>query len=141
MNRLLFLKSIAPFRHLSFDELLALDKVIVKAEYLQGETIIAEGTCGTDLYLIYSGTVAIKQPSAQHGQHPDLTAGQYFSEIALFDTVPSSITAAAKTDCVLFMLNKDQFRSLALKSPDMLFEFCKVLGHRALQTPQPGAAG
>ncbi len=128
MNRLLFLKNTDFFKHLAFDELLALDKVLIKNEYFKGETVIAEGECGNELYLIYKGRIAVQEPAA--GKEHTLSEGNYFAEQALFDMMPSAFSAIAETDCVLFALTKDRFRSFALKCPDMLFEFCKVLGRR-----------
>ena len=133
MSRLTFLHSVRLFAETSFDDLVAVDHALVSRAYLAGEPIIREGEAGDRLCIIYSGKVAVTKAG-----HPlaELAAGDFFGEMALFDTGPRSATVTAIDDVEVLVLERDRFNSLVRQRPTVLMEVCSTLVRRLRQAEQ-----
>ncbi|WP_051039694.1 cyclic nucleotide-binding domain-containing protein [Synechococcus sp. PCC 7336] len=135
MNRLLLLKNVPLFKNLSLDELLLIDKSLEQTQALAGETIFAEGDWGTHLYIIADGSVqSIKDIGGIPREIEQLTQGQYFGEVALFDDAPRWNGAIAIADCTLLKLGKSRFLSLIAQRPHIILEICRFLSQRLRET-------
>ncbi len=137
MSRLLFLKRIALFHDLSLDDLLALDAVLRRNDYLTEETIFEEGTIGEDFFLINSGEVSVR--AGQAGALREvarLKEGDFFGEMALFDDEPRSATCVAATPCTLLVLDRSHFYSLIEQLPQLGVAICRTLSQRLRRTQQ-----
>ncbi|MGF1542059.1 MAG: cyclic nucleotide-binding domain-containing protein [Pleurocapsa sp.] len=135
MNRLLLLKNVPLFKNLSLDELFPIDKALEQKQVLAGETIYTEGSWGRHLYIIAQGKVKIvKQLDEEQQEIKQLTAGQYFGEIALFDDAPRWDGAIALEDCILLELEKKRFISLIAQRPHIILEICRFLSQRLRET-------
>jgi HEAT repeat protein len=131
MNRVLFLKKISLFQYLSLDQLLTIDEILDQKEFLSGETIFAQGSLGSNFYIIYRGTVVIRRKFEQEEQElAQLSAGEFFGEMSLFDDAPRSATAVAATDCTLLAVDRSHFHSLIDQRPEIALEMCRVLSLR-----------
>ncbi|HEU0217431.1 MAG TPA: cyclic nucleotide-binding domain-containing protein [Stellaceae bacterium] len=133
MSRLAFLHSVRLFAETSFDDLVAVDHALVSRAYLPGEPIIREGEAGDRLCIIYSGKVAVTK--AGHVL-AELTAGDFFGEMALFDAGPRSATVTALDDVEVLVLERDRFNSLVRQRPTVLMEVCSTLVRRLRQAEQ-----
>lgn len=135
MNRLLILKDVALFQNLSLDELLLIDEALVPQQFIASETIFEEGSWGSHLYIIASGTVQIvKTVDDEQREIKQLVTGNYFGEIALFDDAPRWNGAIAKTDCMLLKLEKQRFISLTTQRPHILLEICRFMSQQLRET-------
>lgn len=135
MNRLLLLRNLALFKNLTLDELFSIDKTLEQKQVLAGETIYTEGSWGWHLYIIAAGKVQIvKELDGEPQEIEQLTAGQYFGEIALFDDAPRWDGAIALEDTVLFCLEKKCFISLISQRPHIILEICRFLSKRLRET-------
>lgn len=135
MNRLLILKDVALFQNLSLDELLLIDDAIVPQQLMASEIIFEEGSWGSHLYIIASGTVQIvKNVDDEQREIKQLTTGNYFGEIALFDDAPRWNGAIAKDDCMLLKLEKQRFISLTTQRPHILLEICRFMSQQLRET-------
>ncbi|NET30601.1 MAG: cyclic nucleotide-binding domain-containing protein [Cyanothece sp. SIO1E1] len=135
MNRLLLLKNVAIFKNLSLDELLLIDKSLEQTQVLAGETIFTEGDWGAHLYIIADGTVQLlKNIDGAPRELNQLTQGQYFGEVALFDDAPRWDGAVALEDCTLLKLEKNRFLSLITQRPHIILEICRFLSQRLRET-------
>ncbi len=135
MNRLLLLKRVALFKNLSLDELLLIDKSLEQTQMLAGAEIYAEGDWGTHLYIIADGTIQLmKAIDSTPRELKQLTPGQYFGEVALFDEAPRWDGAVALTDCTLLKLEKNRFLSLVTQRPHIVLEMCRFLSKRLRET-------
>ncbi|MDJ0635302.1 MAG: cyclic nucleotide-binding domain-containing protein [Xenococcaceae cyanobacterium MO_188.B29] len=135
MNRLLLLKNVALFKNLSLDELFLIDKALEQQQVLINETIYTEGSWGDHLYIIAEGTIKIiKTLDGEQQEIKQLSQGQYFGEVALFDNAPRWDGAIALSNCTLFKLEKKRFISLIAQRPHIILEICRFLSKRLRET-------
>ena len=135
MNRLLLLRNIALFKNLSLEELFPIDKALEQKQVLAGETIYTEGSWGGQLYIIAAGKIQIiKELDGEQEEIKQLTTGQYFGEIALFDEAPRWDGAIALEDSTLLCLEKKRFISLISQRPHIILELCRFLSQRLRET-------
>lgn len=69
--------------------------------YAADESIVKEGSTGTALYIVLSGTARVERGGEKLGE---LNPGDFFGELALIEEHPRSATVIATepTDCLLF---------------------------------------
>ncbi len=135
MNRLLLLKNVALFKNLSLDEIFLIDKALEQEQVLSNETIYTEGSWGDRLYIIAEGSVKIVKTLDEKQQEiKQLTKGEYFGEVALFDNAPRWDGAIALQDCTLLKLEKKRFISLITQRPHIILEICRFLSQRLRET-------
>lgn len=131
VNRVLFLKNISLFQFLSLEHLLIIDQVLEQKEFLAGERIFEQDSLGSNFYVIFRGQVVIRRKFEETEQElSQLSAGEFFGEMALFDDSPRSATAVAVTDCTLLSLERNHFHSLILQRPEIALEMCRVISLR-----------
>ena len=132
MNRLVFLKSVALFSEMSLDHLLAIDEIMLRESYLPGEAIVREGDVGSKLYIVFRGCVAVRKRAtdANESELAQLSSGQLFGEMALFDNDRRSATVVALVETELLSIDRDRFNSLAYQRPEMPMQIAKVLAQR-----------
>lgn len=96
--------------------------------------IIRQGDQADAIYLIEEGAVAVTVKGQDGRQHPvaELTAGDYFGEIALLDSVPRTANVRAVEDCRLFKIDRETFLSAASQNPGT--GFLDRARHRTAQT-------
>ncbi|MEL7037068.1 MAG: cyclic nucleotide-binding domain-containing protein [Cyanobacteria bacterium J06592_8] len=130
MNRILLLKNLPLFQRMSLDELLILNQELVEEEFTAETEIIQEGSIGTHLYIVSSGTVAlIKLIQGTQQIIKQLSPGDCFGDYQIFSESPSQVGAIAVTDCELLKLEKNRLLSLTYQRPDILIEICKQLSY------------
>ena len=135
MNRLLLLRNIALFKNLSLDELFPIDRALEQRQVMAGETIYTEGSWGWHLYIIAEGRIKIvKDLNGEQQEIKQLSEGQYFGEIALFDEATRWDSAIALEDSVLLCLEKKRFISLISQRPHIILEICRFLSQRLRET-------
>ena len=68
-----------------------------------------QGDAGTSMYIVADGHVNIHLPgeASRRISLKDITRGEYFGEIALFDDKPRSASALATTDATLLELDRE----------------------------------
>ncbi|MGB3200841.1 MAG: cyclic nucleotide-binding domain-containing protein [Nodosilinea sp.] len=135
MNHLLLLKDVALFRNLSLDELFLIEQALKPVQYLAENAIFQEGSWSTDLYIVAAGQLRlIKQIDGEPQEIQQLTRGDFFGEVALFDDAPRWYGAIAQTDCVLLKLEKQRFLSLIAQRSHIILEICGFLSRRLRET-------
>jgi CRP/FNR family transcriptional regulator, cyclic AMP receptor protein len=104
--------------------------------YSADETIVREGTTGTALYILLTGRARVEQDGKALGE---LSAGDFFGELALIEEHPRSATviAATETDCLLFPAW--EFTALLEEHPEVALPILRVLIQRLHRSEHHGA--
>ena len=104
--------------------------------YAPEDTIVKEGSTGTALYIILSGGARVERDGAVIGE---LSAGDFFGELALIEERPRSATvvATAETDCLLFPAW--EFTALLKEHPEIAVPIMRALIGRLHRREHHGA--
>ncbi len=104
------------FANLSKRELLSIDRILHRREYLPDEIIFRQGEPGMGMYVVQHGRVAIiTEP--QNQQLYEMQEGDFFGEVALLDEGPRSATAVARTSCTLLGFFQPDLFDLINRNP------------------------
>ena len=109
MRRLAALRRVPIFRGLPKATLLDVARKTGEVTYPSGATVVREGDPGDALCIIVEGTVEVRTGGRVVAQ---MTEGNFFGEISLFDGEPRSATVVAIDDLVLLTLTSSDFEAL-----------------------------
>ncbi len=100
-----------------------------------GTVIVREGDAGDRFYIVAEGEIEV----SQYGRTvSELEAGGYFGEIALLRDVPRTATVTARTNAVLYALDREDFLSAVTGHPQSAEAAESVMSARLAG---PAAAG
>lgn len=108
-------------------------------EYKAGEVIIAEGTYGTQTFLIREGRVMICKETGGSKRIPIavLTDGEVFGEMYLFDdTGFRTASVVAHTAVTVEIIPKEEMDEYLKTTPPIVVSMIKTLSARLAQTSQ-----
>jgi CRP-like cAMP-binding protein len=107
-----------------------------RRSYGAEETIVREGSTGTALYIVLSGSARVEREGATIGK---LAAGDFFGELALIEEHPRSatVTATETTDCLLFPAW--EFTALLKEHPEVAVPIMRALIGRLHRREHHGA--
>lgn len=130
------LRSIPMFAGLSNDDLEALCSTVSVREFRAGSMIFALGDSGDAMYIVDRGDVNIHLPgqNSQRISLKDISRGEYFGELALFDQKPRSASAVATTDTVLLELQHDTLANYLQHRPAAAMAILRTISERLRET-------
>jgi hypothetical protein len=82
-----------------------------KERFAGGETIILEGARGTHCYTVVYGSVQVRRGGADGEVIATLGEDDHFGEIGLLHDVPRTATVTAASECVLYSIDAETFKS------------------------------
>lgn len=99
--------------------------------YAEGEIIFKEGDEGDRMYVIQSGRVQItKKTSAGDLTIATLGSGEIFGEMALFDRLPRSATAAAMDEARILSIDKKKLFQTIDRDPTLVLKTLEYMSRR-----------
>jgi CRP/FNR family transcriptional regulator, cyclic AMP receptor protein len=104
--------------------------------YSADEAIVREGTTGTALYILLTGRARVEQDGNPLGE---LTAGDFFGELALIEEHPRSATVIAVTDTDCLLFPAWEFTALLEEHPEVAIPILRVLIQRLHRSEHHGA--
>ena len=113
-----------------------------KMNVKKGEVIFWEGTVSNCAFIIEKGKFEVSKLCA-NGKSKVLgilNASDIFGEMGLIDGHPRSATVTALEDGKVSVISKENFESLAQKSPETLMPLLKVLSNRLRDTLKKASA-
>lgn len=128
------------FAQLSGAEIRQLVKYMHAYRAPTGTVIFREGSAGGNLGLLVSGSIEVtKEDSAGVAKTiATILPGRTFGEMSVLDGLPYSATTRARTDTVVAILTKANFRSLveahAALGVKLLWELARLTSLRLRQT-------
>jgi CRP/FNR family cyclic AMP-dependent transcriptional regulator len=130
------LRSIPLFEGLTEDDLQALAASVTPRSFAAGQLIFNQGDVGSEMYIVARGHVNIHLPgdAAQRVSLKDITRGEYFGELALFDDKPRSASALATSDAVLLELSRATLSSYLERRPLAAMAILRTMGERLRET-------
>lgn len=136
MNATPLLRSIPMFAGLNDDDLAALSTALARREFKAGKMIFALGDAGNAMYIVDSGDVNIHLPgqNSQRISLKDVSRGEYFGELALFDEKPRSASAVATSDTVLLELKHDTLAGYLERRPAAAMAILRTMSERLRET-------
>jgi len=126
------LKEIPLFAGLSLRERNIIAERCAFKEFRKDEIIYAEGSPASFFYCVISGRVVIYTtgPYGQKTVLEYLHRGRYFGIISLLTSEPHSVTAAAINDCLLLVIEKNDFAFILEKIPKLAIDLSRTLSRR-----------
>ena len=104
--------------------------------YAADEEIVREGSTGTALYIVLSGSARVVRGGETLGE---VKAGDFFGELALIEEHPrsASVVAAVETECLLFPAW--EFTALLEEHPEIAVPIMRALIGRLHRREHHGA--
>ncbi len=138
MNHAELLAEIPMFEGLDDDDREALAARMTERNYSPGTTVFAKGDAGTSMFLVLSGSAQIFLPPAEpNGEQvvlKDVRTGEYFGELALFDSKPRSASVKATVETVLLELTRDEFAEHLSRSKTAALAILAEMAERLRET-------
>lgn len=114
------------------------------SSYGAGDTILEAGQTGSALHVIQVGTVRVLGDVELEGERRirpgffDLSEGEIFGELSLFDQRPRSASVMAVSDCDIASIDGMRLKEYMDRNPEtgyrLLWELSTILGARLRRT-------
>lgn len=136
MDAISLLRSIPLFEDLLEDDLKALSATLVSRTFAAGAMIINQGDAGSAMYIVESGDVNIHLAGDESRRISlkDISRGEYFGELSLFDDLPRSASALATSDAVLLELQRDTLEDYLAHRPQAAMAILRTMSERLRET-------
>jgi len=102
-------------------------RLLKERRFVNGETVIVEGSGGAAVYLIASGEAVVSHNGTEVTR---LGPGDHFGEIALIDGGTRSATVTAASDLVCYGLTFWEFRPLVERNGTIAWKLLQALARR-----------
>lgn len=121
------------FKHMSGEQMCALASAAQRRSYLAGQTVIRQGDEGLCMYSIVSGEAEVVRTSSHDKSEQRLARlgpGDFFGELALFDSLPRSATVRAISPLSCLILSRWTITDAVRRDGDVALTLLQALSHR-----------
>lgn len=103
--------------------------------YAAGETIIAQGDEGEDMFVLHNGTmrVIVKNPEGTTVFERTFPAPTIFGEMALITRAPRNATILAESECECLRIDKSSVQELFKREPSTAVFLTRLVGERLME--------
>lgn len=107
-------------------------KRLQKQVYLKNEIVVREGDHGSSFYVILKGTLEVLRKMRDRAPLVigELKSGQFFGELSLLTGESRSATIRAVTDSELLRLEKQDFKEILERHPDLSESLAEIVASR-----------
>jgi uncharacterized membrane protein len=136
MDPVSLLRTIPMFQGLGEEDLEVLAASLVTRRYPAGSMIFSQGDSGDTMYIVASGDVNIHLPgeASRRVSLKDISLGEYFGELALFDDKPRSASALATTTTELLELARNTLEKYLKSRPVAAMAILRTMSERLRET-------
>ncbi|HYO97720.1 MAG TPA: mechanosensitive ion channel family protein [Polyangiaceae bacterium] len=129
------LRGVELFSKLSDDELALLARSTRPAPFVQGEVVTRQGAEAHWLYVLVRGDVEVRVATDRGSERrvAVLSAPSFFGEMALMTGAPREATVIALTSLECLRVDKDQFREVLARRPELAQEISTLLAQRRVE--------
>ncbi|MGB8700926.1 MAG: DUF1003 domain-containing protein [Thermosynechococcaceae cyanobacterium] len=126
------------FKGINPRDLQLLAQRIAVRRYPAGQLIFRYGDMGTSMYIVVRGDVNIHIPgeASRRVSLKDISQGEHFGELALFDNRPRSASALATTDVEVLELTRSTLLDYIERHPNVAIALLQTLSARLRQTDE-----
>jgi CRP/FNR family transcriptional regulator, cyclic AMP receptor protein len=100
----------------------------------KGSCIICEGDTGTEMYILYKGSVDVRKKTREGDDYTvvllEASQNVFFGEMALIDDDKRSATVLALEDCVLLVITKEDFLKLGDSNPQICLPIMREISRK-----------
>jgi CRP/FNR family transcriptional regulator, cyclic AMP receptor protein len=122
-----FLQTVPMFAEIDSNCLRSLVNVFERVQFAPNQQIFAQGEAGHLLYILISGKVQVHVDNLTLAE---LTSGQAFGEMAVFDAQPRSAAVTALENSECWVLSQSQIYQVIDQNPAVAIALIRVLGTR-----------
>ena len=136
MDHSTLLVRIPMFEGLAEEDLRALATSLKERKFDAGQMIMNQGDAGTSMFIVAHGHVNIHLPgeASRRISLKDVSDGEYFGELALFDDKPRSASALATSEAVLLELDRTTLSRYLTTRPHTAMMLLRTLSTRLRET-------
>lgn len=100
-------------------------------EYQDGEVICRQGDYGDCLYVVQRGhLVVLHEKEGRTAVVGELTSGDIFGEMAIFERLPRSATVKAQGNALVLTLDRRTFLKAVHEDPSLAYRILQMMSHR-----------
>jgi CRP/FNR family cyclic AMP-dependent transcriptional regulator len=132
LENVIFLKKTTLFSAVQTSELRAIASIVETISVEAGDELVKESDAGDCLYVIKEGRVRITKKTGDNKviDLAELSAGECFGEMALFDDEARSASAYAVSRCSVIRVKRDDLIDVIMEYPMIAIELLKIFVRR-----------
>ena len=134
-RRVAAIEAVEMLAPLTEQERLELAAALTAAPFRPGEIISRQGEAADYLYILTRGKASVRVANASGVSSPvaNLRAGDVFGEMGMMTGQPRTATVQAQTDVVCYRLDKNAFRAILQRRPEIAEAISLLLAERKLE--------
>jgi CRP-like cAMP-binding protein/small-conductance mechanosensitive channel len=133
--RLAALQNVELFAQLSEEERVKLAEAVRIAPFSAGEVVTRQGSTAHWLYVLTKGRAEVRLigSTGEEKKVAELKAPSFFGEMALMTGAPREATVVALTDVECLRVDKDDFREILARRPEIAKDMSAILAQRRVE--------
>jgi hypothetical protein len=135
LNTVLFLKKTDLFKNISGEKLMDIAHVCEEEIYDTGMVLSRQGQVADHLYIVKEGMLEIfRTTDAGELIVAELTAGQTYGEIGLFQQTPRSASARTIQTSTVVSIKRSALKRLMKEAPEIAYNFLEIFSEKLLKS-------